>query len=104
MRLENSNTRAGSSAPSFLVGIRVLVAVGMQWVVGVEEEVAEAERRLFHPLGALAFLGQRLELEGFLAQNAQDGFTPRDVARQRVLRVLRPALDRILQNVDAVAR
>ena len=44
------------------------------------------------------------ELERFLAQDAQHRLLPGRVAAQRVRRILRPALDGVLQDVYAEER
>ena len=76
----------------------------MQRIIGVEEEVAQAERQGVVAQGSAAGSGHLLEVGGLFAEDAHQRLAPGGVLGHRVFGVLGHALDGEPQQVDAVAR
>ena len=94
-----------SSAITILVLVLVIVVVrvGMERVAGVEEEVAQAHRRVLAAEGPALAAGEVVEVGGLVAQDAEQRLAPGLVAAERVLGVLGHPLDGEAEEVDAVA-
>ncbi len=87
-----------------IVELVVVVRIGMERVIGAEEQVAQAQRRVLAAHGRALAAGQVLEVGRLFAQHAEQRLAPGGVAAERMARVLGHPLDREPQQVDPVAR